>query len=285
MVSFKRRCLSEERLTTASPLAFVRADEAAGDAAGSASSGNGGGGGGGADSERVLGDILERIYEDVGSRHEPRLVALARGGDGGGELEGGAGDGGGAGGTQPQQPDQEQEAAARREALLLFADDMKRRWRDLHATLPGALASDEHNSGGGDEADGGDAATVAGAAAFELLSLAAEALEAAGAHDEAVLRDLAQICAATCPGSDLALFQALRRASVAQRRWAAGGRAVGADGGPGGGQAEGAADSGEEVGALRRALGARYGEAVVRDGALMERMSAAASEAAAMVAF
>jgi hypothetical protein len=83
-----------------------------------------------------------------------------------------------------------------------------------------------------------------------------------------MLDAMLHVCETLCPGSDLHVFHALRRASVEQ-------------------QSKGE-DSQEAKAAFARLVGAlrvRYGQQVVDDEELLSKMAAASSEAAAMVAF
>jgi hypothetical protein len=141
---------------------------------------------------------------------------------------------------------------------------MQQQWEDLQSACVSA-------SGSSSSGNGSSAALLQAwseGSAFDLLGLLQEALAAAGEPDTHVLDAMLHVCETLCPGSDLHVFHALRRASVEQQS-----------------KGEDSQEAKAVFAKLVTALRVRYGQQVVEDEELLSKMAAASSEAAAMVAF
>ncbi|KAF8063744.1 smyd2-b [Scenedesmus sp. PABB004] len=195
-----------------------------------------------------LGELLAGLVDAVPAWDE-RLAQLL----GGGARDGpGADDGESAAGAATQ-PD--------RAGLAQLAAELQARWRDVD----GAAAA----AGGGDAAAAARLRAWTGASAFDLLGLLHEAQAGAGQPAGATLDAVLRVCEQVCPGSDLHVFEAVRRLAAAQ---AAPGGAD--DGAP---AARAASD------ALARAVVARYGPALLHGDGALARLVAASVEACHMV--
>lgn len=104
------------------------------------------------------------------------------------------------------------------------------------------------------------------ASAFDLLGLLHDSTQALGQQDQGMQDAIVQVCEVVCPGSDLHVFQALIRTSLAQQA---------------GGESQAASDAAMQ--GLVRALQLRYGPQVAADPGLLQKMVAATSAAANMV--
>jgi hypothetical protein len=192
--------------------------------------------------------VLEQVDADVRGVYEPQLAGLLQ---------------------QEQRGQQEQpQQGGVQQQLAQLAAAMERQWRDIASAFA---------QRGGTSSVMRQEEAWALASAFDLLGLLHDARQAAGQPDAAALDALLRVCECACAGSDLHLFQALRRTSIAQSRGAA--TSTGAH------TARAAADDPGGMAALTAALRVRYGQQVVADEQLLRRMVAATAEAASLVAF
>jgi hypothetical protein len=109
------------------------------------------------------------------------------------------------------------------------------------------------------------------ASSFDLLGLLHDTCQTLGKPDASILDAIVQVCEEVCPGSDLHVFQALIRISLAQQQQPQADAEVGSA----------AAD--EAMRSLVRALQVRYGLQIAQDQELLQKMIAATSAAANMV--
>ncbi|KAF6253937.1 hypothetical protein COO60DRAFT_370678 [Scenedesmus sp. NREL 46B-D3] len=200
----------------------------------------------------TLGQLLDSLHTAIGGQYEPRLQAL---------MSQGQEDAADASKEGRRQQPQEV-----RGGLVNLAAEMQQQWEDLQSACVSASSSSS-SSGGGSSSAALLQAWSEGSA-FDLLGLLQEALAAAGEPDAHVLDAMLHVCQALCPGSDLHVFHALRRASVEQQS-----------------KGEASQEAAAAFGKLAGALHVRYGQQVVEDEELLSAMVAASSRAVAMVAF
>jgi hypothetical protein len=167
-----------------------------------------------------------------------------------------------------------------REELQQLVNNMQQEWAQLLAAAKGRAQA--HSSSSSSSSSSPDVGCVSGesqqeacwvlASSFDLLGLLHDSCQSLGKPDASILDAIVQVCEEVCPGSDLHVFQALIRTSLAQQQQQQQGDAeVGST----------AADA--AMRGLVTALQVRYGPQIAQDQELLQKLIAATSAAANMV--
>lgn len=206
---------------------------------------------------------LDQLHTRIGMEFEPQRAQIMQAMDSASEEAAAAAS---EAGSQQQQQSQEQ--------LQQLVHSMQQEWAQLLAAAKGRAAAHSRSSSipsaeGGLSGESQQEACWVLASSFELLGLLHDSCQTLGKPDASILDAIVQVCEQVCPGSDLHVFQALIRTSLAQQQQ---------------GDAEvGSTAADEAMRGLVRALQVRYGPHIAQDQELLQKLIAATSAAANMV--